>query len=99
MCAPYSDWYGRHFDVRNRHVRFVDSRLSNRVAGRDKPLTIYWPTPVEDVWFGTGNNSFYNVVQMSGCAFNRGTAVEGFRRSALALPFEFERIKNIRVYE
>jgi len=48
---------------------------------------------VEDVWFGTGNNSFYNVVQMSGCAFNRGTAVEGYRRAALALPFEVERLR------
>ncbi|MGA7495404.1 MAG: hypothetical protein WBX00_01630 [Isosphaeraceae bacterium] len=93
VCAPNSDWYGRHFDVRNRHVRFVDSRLASRVAGRTKPFTIYWPTPVEDVWFGTGNNSFYNVVQMSGCAFNRGTAVEGYRRAALALPFEFERLR------
>ena len=51
VCAPNSDWYGRHFDVRNRHVRFVDSRLSSRVAGRTRPLTIYWPTSVNDIWF------------------------------------------------
>src|SRR5208337_3764662 len=70
VCAPNTDWYGRHFNVPNRHVRFVHSRLSSRVAGRIRPLTIYWPTSVEDLWFGTGNNSFYNVVQMSGCAFN-----------------------------
>jgi len=93
VCAPNSDWYGRLFDVRNRHVRFVDSRLSSRVAGRTRPLTIYWPTPVQDVWFGTESNSFYNVVQMSGCSFNRGTAVEGYRRAALALSFEFERLR------
>jgi hypothetical protein len=93
VCAPNSDWYGRHFEVPNRHVRFVDSRLSSRVAGRNRPLTIYWPTPVQDVWFGTESNSFYNVVQMSGCSFNRGTAVEGYRRAALVLPFEFERLR------
>jgi hypothetical protein len=93
VCTPNTDWYGRHFDVRNRHVRFVDSRLASRGAGRTRPFTIYWPTPLEDVWFGTGNNSFYNVAQMSGCSFNRGTAVEGYRRAALALPFEVERLR------
>jgi hypothetical protein len=90
VWAPSCDWYGSHFGVRNRHVQFVDSRLGNRVAGHSKPLTIYWPTPVEDIWFGTGNNSYYNLAQMTGCAFNRGTAVEGYRRAALALPFELE---------
>ena len=79
--------------MHNRHVRFVDSRLSSRVAGRTKPLTIYWPTSVNDIWFGTGNNSFYSIMQMTGCAFNRGTAVEGYRRAALALPFEFEELR------
>jgi hypothetical protein len=93
VCAPDSDWYGRTFDVRTPHVRFVDSRLANRAGGHGKPLSIYWPTPVEDVWISTGNYSYYNGVQMSGCGFNRGTAVEGYRRAALALPFEFERLK------
>jgi hypothetical protein len=93
VCAPYSGWYARHFDVHNRHVRFVGSKLSNRVSGRSKPLTIYWPTSVNDIWFGTGNNSFYSTMQMTGCAFNRGTAVEGYRRAALALPFEFEKLR------
>ena len=93
VSAPYSDWYARHFDVRNRHVQFVDSALSNRVPGRSKPLTIYWPTSVNDIWFGTGNNGFYSIMQMTGCAFNRGTAVEGYRRAALALPFEFEELR------
>ena len=49
---------------------------------------------MDDIWFGTGNNSFYNLVQMSGCAFNRGTAVEGYRRAALVLPFEFEKLNS-----
>jgi len=93
VSAPYSDWYARHFDVRNRHVQFVGSALSNRVSGRSKPLTIYWPTSVNDIWFGTGNNCFYSIMQMTGCAFNRGTAVEGYRRAALALPFEFEELR------
>jgi hypothetical protein len=94
VCAPNSDWYGRHFDVQHRHVQFVGSKLSNRVSGRSKPLTIYWPTSVNDIWFGTGNNGFYSIMQMTGCAFNRGTAVEGYRRAALALPFEFERLRT-----
>ena len=95
MCAPYCDWYGRYFNVHNRHVRFVHSRLSNRVAGHTKPLTIYWPTELEDIWFGTGNHSYYNVVQMCGSAFNHDTAVEGYRRAASALPFEFERRRDL----
>ncbi len=93
VCAPNSDWYGRHFDVHHRHVQFVGSKLSNRVSGWSKPLTIYWPTSVNDIWFGTGNNGFYSTMQMTGCAFNRGTAVEGYRRAALALPFEFEELR------
>jgi len=95
LCAPNSDWYGRYFDVRNRHVRFVDSRLASRAAGRSRPLTIYWPTPLQDVWFGTESNSYYNIAQMSGCTFNRGTAVEGYRRASLALPFELERLRSL----
>ena len=93
VSAPYCDWYARHFDVRNRHVQFVGSALSNRVSGRRKPLTIYWPTSVNDIWFGTGNNGFYSIMQMTGCAFNRGTAVEGYRRAALAFPFELEEFR------
>jgi hypothetical protein len=96
LCAPNSDWYGRYFNVHNRHVRFVASRLASRAAGRPRPLTIYWPTPVgdvQDVWFGTESNSYYSIAQMSGCAFNRGTAVEGYRRASLALPFELERLR------
>jgi hypothetical protein len=93
VCAPNSDWYGRHFYVHHRHVQFVGSKLSNRVSGRSKPLTIYWPTSVNDIWFGTGNNCFYSTMQMTGCAFNRGTAVEGYRRAALAFPFEFEELR------
>ena len=87
VCAPYSDWYARHFDVHNRHVRFVGSKLSTRVAGRCKPFTVYWPTSVNDIWFGTGNNSYYNIMQMTGCAFNRGTAVEGYHRAASGASF------------
>ncbi len=93
VSAPYSDWYARHFNGHNRHVQFVGSALSNRVPGRRKPLTIYWPTSVNDIWFGTGNNGFYSIMQMTGCAFNRGTAAEGYRRAALALPFEFEELR------
>ncbi len=91
--APYSDWYARRFDVHNRHVQFVGSALSDRVSVRRKPLTIYWPTSVNDIWFGIGDNGFYSIMQMTGCAFNRGTAVEGYRRAALAFPFEFEELR------
>jgi len=93
VSAPYNDWYARHFDVHHRRVQCVGSALSNLAAGRSKPLTVYWPTSVNDIWFGTGNNAFYSTMQMSGCGFNRGTAVEGYRRLALALPFEFEKLR------
>ncbi len=97
LWAPSSCWYATRFEVRDAHVRFVDSSLSHRVVGRGKPLTIFWPTRVDDIWFRTGNHSYFDFAQMSGCAFNRGTAVEGSRRYSLVLPFELEKLNLFQI--
>jgi len=83
--------------MRAAHARFVDSSLSHRVIGRGKPLTIFWPTRVDDIWFRSGNHSYFQFAQMSGCAFNRGTAIEGSRRFSLVLPFEFETLNLFQI--
>ncbi len=97
LWAPSSCWYDTQSEVRDAHVRFVDSSLSRRVVGRGKPLTIFWPTRVDNIWFRTGNHSYFDFAQMSGCAFNRGTAVEGSRRLSLVLPFELEKLNLLQI--
>jgi hypothetical protein len=97
LWSPSSSWYAIRFEVRDAHVRFVDSTLSHQVVGRGRPLTIFWPTTVDNIWFRTGNHSYFHFAQMCGCAFNRGTAVEGSRRFGLVLPFEFETLNRLQI--
>jgi len=97
LWSPSSFWYAKRFEVRDAHVRYVDSILSHRVVGRGKPLTIFWPTRVDNIWFRTRNHSYFHFAQMCGCAFNRGTAVEGSRRFSLVLPFEFETLNRLQI--
>ena len=79
-----SDWQA--------HRRFVAEYLRREMLGRPTALTVYWTADLRDLWFGARVNSYYNWVQLSGCAFNRGTAVEGKRRAFLVRAFEMHRI-------
>jgi hypothetical protein len=62
--------------------------LHERQAGRDRPATVYWPTDLRDIWFVSKAQSYLNTVQLSGCGFNRGTALEGQRRGRGTRAFE-----------
>src|SRR5262249_28531621 len=90
-AADRSPWYGEHFSADYRRHRFVASYVETRSAR--SPATVYWPTDVRDVWFDVRANSYFNVVQLNGCVFNPGTAVEGRRRAELVRKFECEALR------
>jgi hypothetical protein len=81
--------YAGNFHRDYGHVPFVQSVLEPRQGLQaNKTLTIYFPTDMETIWFKLHANSYYNWAQMSGCAFNRGTAIEGTRRATIVRNFE-----------
>src|SRR5262249_11805059 len=85
---PNSLWYGTNYSAHYPHARFVSSFLRSQSPPEGGKLTVYWPTDVRYIWFSAEANSYFNWVQMSGCAFNPGTALEGRRRGGLVKPFE-----------
>jgi hypothetical protein len=87
-----SPWYGEHFSANYRRNRFVASYVETKSARG--PATVYWPTNLHAIWFGAWANSYFNLVQLSGLAFNRDTAAEGRRRGALVSRFEFDAFRK-----
>jgi hypothetical protein len=83
-----SAWYGERFTAQYAPREFAIGTLRARSAAVGQPLTVYWPGEVRDVWFGAGARSYFSAAQLSGCGFNRGTALEGKRRAMLVRPFE-----------
>jgi hypothetical protein len=94
LSAQGSAWYGRTFTASYGHVDFVRSYLAEQRTSAGVRPTVYWPTDLRTIWFEARSASYFNWVQMSGCAFNRGTAVEGKRRSRLVRPFEAENARR-----
>ena len=92
--AAHSDWYGRRFTLSYPGRHFVTTSLQERASARRRPLTLYWPTVLQDIWFDAHANSYFNLFQMSGCAFNRGTALDGRRRAELVRLFEIDRFRR-----
>jgi hypothetical protein len=86
--------YAARFSARERHERFVTDFLQERTAERGRPLTVYWTADISDIWFKAGAHSYLNPVQLSGCAFNRGTALEGRRRAWLVRAFEADVLRR-----
>jgi hypothetical protein len=93
-AADRWDWYGERFSARYGPREFVIRVLRQHAAGKERPLTVYWPVDVRDVWFEADANSYFNVVQLSGCGFNRGTALEGQRRALLVRRFELAQARR-----
>jgi hypothetical protein len=77
----------RH-SARFPHVWQVACFLKEKAVERQRPPCVYWGTDLREIWFVGEARSYLNPVQLSGCAFNRGTALEGRRRSRLTRPFE-----------
>ncbi|MBY0588862.1 hypothetical protein K2X85_16940 [bacterium] len=57
--------------------------------------TIYWPTDVREIWFGTQSSSYYHFTQVQGAIFQEVTAREARRRLSLVKPFEFRRMNYL----
>ena len=94
FVVPRSDWVAARTDRRHADVRFVAAYLAERPAGGHPPA-VYWPgLPLEQAWVGFETPSYFNVWQLSGAMFFRGTAVEGNRRLAVVRPFELHRIRR-----
>jgi hypothetical protein len=89
-----SPWYGRTFSRDYRQMEFVAHHLGRLADVPNHGATVYWPTDVRVIWFDLGARGYYNWVQMSGCGFNRGTAVEGRRRALLVRKFELEAVRS-----
>jgi hypothetical protein len=83
--GPDSAWFGERFSARYTHEHFVADYVKTH---SDHKRTIYWPNDVRHIWFDAESYSYFNLVQLSGCGFDRATAMEGKRRSVNVKPFE-----------
>ena len=87
-----SERYGRRFSIAYRRTEFIASFLDTRPEKRN--VTVYYPGDLRQIWFDLGTRSYFNPVQLSGCAFNRSTAIEGRRRARLVRAFEAEHLRR-----
>jgi hypothetical protein len=87
-AVPEAAWYRRHFTAGQPPRDFVADFVHERARDLGRTPTVYWPTDLRDIWLLADARSFFSSVQLSGCGFNRGTALEGKRRALLVGPFE-----------
>jgi hypothetical protein len=92
--AATSPWYGDHFRADYAHQRFVVSFLRERTTPGQPPPAVYWPDHLRDVWFEARARCYFHGVQLSGCVYNRGTALEGKRRALLVRRFGIEALRD-----
>jgi hypothetical protein len=92
-------WYHRRYSPRWRHTQFVADFLRGQSATREKPLSVYWSGDLRDTWYRANVLSYFHAAQLSGCAFNRGTALEGRRRGQLVRRFEVEALRRAPIME
>jgi hypothetical protein len=83
-----SESYAARYSARAGHVQQVAGFLKEQTARQQGPVCVYWSTDLREIWFVAGAQSYLNKVQMSGCGFNRGTALEGRRRAWRIRAFE-----------
>jgi hypothetical protein len=88
LWATHSPWYGRNFTATYRHVEFVTAYLREHAPREQGKPTVYWPTDLRAIWFDADATSYFSWVQLSGCGFDRETALEGKRRAQLVRAFE-----------
>jgi hypothetical protein len=89
-----SAWYNGRYSAAYANREFVAAWVRERIRPGAKPPSIFWPTDLRYVWFEAGAHSWFNPVQMSGAAFNRGTALEGKRRARLVGRFEVDAMRR-----
>jgi hypothetical protein len=85
-------WYNSRFSAAYPHREFVANYVRERAGG--KPPSIFWLTDLRYVWFEARAHSYFDPVQLSGCAYNRGTALEGKRRARLVRQFGVDALRR-----
>lgn len=83
-----AEWYQARCSVAAPHRDFVCTFLRQRGAEMGRRPSVYWQGELRDIWFAAGSSSWFHSVQLSGCAFHRGTALEGKRRAGVVRRFE-----------
>src|SRR5205823_1821348 len=89
-----ASWYRVRHSPAQRHGAFVCEFLHERAAELGRSPSVYWYTDLRDIWFRAGASAYFHSVQLSGCAYNRGTAMEGRRRADLVGRFETELLQR-----
>jgi hypothetical protein len=87
-------WYRMRFSVAARHEQFICDFVHQKARQSGRRPSIYWPTNLRDVWFRAGARCYFNSAQLSGCAFNEGTALEGRQRAWRVRCFEAEGLRR-----
>jgi hypothetical protein len=87
-----SDWYNSRYSAAYAHREFVAAYVRER-GGRTPP-SVFWLTDLRYVWFEAAAHSYFDPVQLSGSAFNRGTALEGKRRARLVRRFGVDALRR-----
>jgi hypothetical protein len=90
-------WYQSRFNPVARHEQFVQQFVRDRAREMGRRPSVYWRADLRDIWFRAGASSYLNTEQLSGCAFNRGTALEGKRRARLVRCFEAEELRRLPI--
>ncbi len=86
--------YAISYDRAARRAAFVGDFLDSRAGTAGRSVTVYWPTDLRYIWFDLGSRSYFNTMQMSGNAFQRDTAIEGWRRRDLVRCFEADKLRR-----
>lgn len=86
------DWYNRRYSAAYPHREFVADYVRERAGAA--PPSVFWLTDLRYVWFEAGAHSYFDPVQLSGCAYNRETAVEGKRRARLVRRFGVDALRR-----
>lgn len=77
-------------------VRFVADFLDERRPETPHPV-VYWPgARLDRLWLDLRVNTYFEIQQLSGVIFSRGTSLEGRRRCLLVRRFELERLRQIQ---
>lgn len=77
------------------NMTFLRSVLDGERNGR--PLTVYWATELNHVWFDLRANSYFHLMQTPGNIFNRQTAIDGDRRARLTWKFDLEYLTTLPI--
>jgi hypothetical protein len=73
------------FDRREASHIYRDPAITEQISTRFLPLIaptaiVYWDSDIQSSWFVLQRANYASYTQLTGLVFNRGTAIEGFRR-------------------